>query len=143
MSCRSRAIVSTCCLSASTADRSTKRCSSCPRESLTSPVSRLSCARLAEEVGAKAERLTELGHFLNSPGYCDELTTCFLAEGLEVGARNADGIEEEHLVVERISLSSVDELIATGDIADAKTIVGLLLARLSLEVPRPGPDPLG
>ena len=98
---------------------------------------------LAEEVGAKAERLTELGHFLNSPGYCDELTTCFLAEGLEVGARNADGIEEEHLVVERISLSSVDELIATGDIADAKTIVGLLLARLSLEVPRPGPDPLG
>ena len=98
---------------------------------------------LAEEVGAKAERLTELGHFLNSPGYCDELTTCFLAEGLEVGARNSDGIEEEHLVVERISLSSVDELIATGDIADAKTIVGLLLARLSLEVPRPGPDPLG
>ena len=92
---------------------------------------------LAEEVGAEAERLTELGHFLNSPGYCDEL------EGLEVGARNADGIEEEHLVVERISLSSVDELIATGDIADAKTIVGLLLARLSLEVPRPGPDPLG
>ena len=98
---------------------------------------------LAEEVGAKAEQLTELGHFWNSPGYSDELTTCFLAEGLEVGARTADGIEEEHLVVERIALSSVEELIATGEIADAKTIVGLLLARSFLASERSGPHPRG
>jgi len=98
---------------------------------------------LAEEVGATAERFTQLGQFLNSPGYCDELTTCFLAEGLKAGTRTADGIEEEHLVVERISLSSVDELIATGDIADAKTIVGLLLARSFLEMPRPASHPSG
>jgi 8-oxo-dGTP pyrophosphatase MutT (NUDIX family) len=98
---------------------------------------------LAEEVGATAERFTQLGQFLNSPGYCDELTTCFLAEGLKAGTRTADGIEEEHLVVERISLSSVDELIATGDIADAKKIVGLLLARSFLEMPRPASHPSG
>jgi len=64
--------------------------------------------------------------------------TFFLAEGLTVGARTADGIEEEHLVVERISLHSIEELIATGEIADAKTIAGLLLARSFLELPRPG-----
>ena len=98
---------------------------------------------LAEEVGAKAERLTELGHFWNSPGYSDELTTCFLAEGLEVGGRSADGIEEEHLVVERVALSTVEELIATGEIADAKTIVGLLLARSFLAVPGPAPTTSG
>ena len=98
---------------------------------------------LAEEVGVKAERLTELGHFWNSPGYCDELTVCFLAEELGVGTRSADGIEEEHLVVERVSLRSVEDLIAAGDIADAKTIAGLLLTRSFLEMPRPGSHPSG
>jgi ADP-ribose pyrophosphatase len=87
---------------------------------------------LKEEVGAEAEKITELGTFYNSPGFCDELTTCFLAEGLVRGERAADGVEEEHLVVERISLSSVEDLISRGEIADAKTIVGLLLARSHL-----------
>jgi ADP-ribose pyrophosphatase len=97
---------------------------------------------LNEEVGMKAERFTELGHFYNSPGFCDELTVCFLAEELRAGERAADGVEEEHLVVERIALSSVDELVATGDIADAKTIAGLFLTRSLLSTARPG-DPLG
>ena len=98
---------------------------------------------LAEEVGAQAERITELGRFWNSPGYCDELTTCFLAEGLTSGPRSADGIEEEHLVVERVPLASVEELIATGEIADAKTIVGLFLARSALAPGPVGPSPGG
>jgi ADP-ribose pyrophosphatase len=84
---------------------------------------------LAEEVGAEAERIVELGRFFISPGFCDEQSICFLAEGLKIGERSADGIEEEHLVVERIALSSIEELIAAGDIVDAKTIVGLFLAR--------------
>jgi len=107
------------------------------------PPEQCAARELAEEVGAKAERLTELGRFWNSPGYCDELTTCFLAEGLEGGARSADGIEEEHLVVERVALSTVEQLIATGEIADAKTIVGLLLARSFLAVPGPATTTLG
>ena len=97
---------------------------------------------LKEEVGAEAGQFTEIGHFFSSPGFCDEEMTCFLAEGLKAGARAADGIEEENLVVERISLSSVDELISTGDIVDAKTIVGLCLARSFLSTPGTG-DPLG
>src|ERR1035441_3728558 len=40
---------------------------------------------LNEEVGAEADKFTELGRFFNSPGFCDELTTCFLAEGLRAG----------------------------------------------------------
>jgi ADP-ribose pyrophosphatase len=96
---------------------------------------------LNEEVGAEAEKFTELGRFFNSPGFCDELTTCFLAEELRAGERAADGVEEEHLVIERISLSSVDELIAGGDIVDAKTIVGLLLARSFLSPDRSGAQP--
>ena len=57
------------------------------------------------------------------------VTTCYLADGLKPGERAADGIEEEHLVVERIALSSLEELIAAGDLVDAKSIVGLYLAR--------------
>lgn len=84
---------------------------------------------LAEEVGMGAERITELGHFYNSPGFCDERTTCFLAEGLLPGTREADGVEEQHMVIERVPLCTVDELIAAGEIADGKTIIGLALAR--------------
>ena len=98
---------------------------------------------LAEEVGQETERLTELGRFYNSPGFCDELTICFLADELSSCARAADGIEEEHLVVERVSLGAVEELIAAGDIVDAKTIVGLLLARSYLKAPLPGSFPPG
>ncbi len=98
---------------------------------------------LAEEVGAGAGRLTELGHFFNSPGFCDELTFCFLAEDLMRGDRAADGIEEEHLTVERISLESVEDLVAAGEIADAKTIIGLLLARSFLKSRATGSVPLG
>jgi len=98
---------------------------------------------LAEEVGARAARLTELGRFFNSPGFCDELTFCFLAEDLMGCDRAADGIEEQHLLVERIALASVEDLIAAGDIADAKTIVGLLLARSFLKTLLPGSLPLG
>ncbi len=96
---------------------------------------------LNEEVGAEGGAFTELGRFFISPGFCDEQSTCFLAEGLKPGTRAADGIEEEHLVVERISLSSVEELVATGDIADAKTIVGLFLARSFLAAAHPGDQP--
>ena len=44
-------------------------------------------------------------------------------------ARCADarhGIEEEHMTVERYSFSGVGELVRSGEITDAKTIVGLL-----------------
>lgn len=96
---------------------------------------------LNEEVGAVAERFIELGHFFISPGFCDEQLTCYLADGLKPGTRAADGIEEEHLVIERIALSAVEELMAAGDIVDAKTIVGLYLARSYLATTRPGDQP--
>jgi ADP-ribose pyrophosphatase len=93
---------------------------------------------LNEEVGAEAERFVELGRFYNSPGFCDEGTTCFLAQGLRVGKRAADGIEEENLAVEAISLAALDELIAKGEIVDAKTIIGLQLTRSYLNAAPPG-----
>ena len=45
--------------------------------------------------------------------------------------------------MERISLASAGDLIEAGDIADAKTIIGLLLARSFLEARLAGPTTLG
>jgi ADP-ribose pyrophosphatase len=78
---------------------------------------------LAEEVGKRARELTMLGQFLNSPGFTDERTTCFLAEGLVEIGRDSDGIEEEHMTLESIALDDVWRLAASGAIVDGKTLI--------------------
>jgi ADP-ribose pyrophosphatase len=78
---------------------------------------------LAEEVGQRAEQFTEVGQFLNSPGFTDERTTCFLAEDLSDIGRNSDGIEEEHMTVESVAIDDVWRLAASGALIDAKTLL--------------------
>ncbi|HTW98650.1 MAG TPA: NUDIX hydrolase [Acidimicrobiales bacterium] len=88
------------------------------------------CARreLVEEVGREAARFTELGRFYNSVGFSDEETYCFLAEGLTETARDAHGVEEQHMTIERVELAAVGAMVAAGEIVDAKTIIGCSLA---------------
>jgi ADP-ribose pyrophosphatase len=93
------------------------------------PLELTAARELAEETGLEAGRLDLIGHFFNSPGFCDEESWCYLARDLRSVPGSRHGIEEEHMTVERYSLSSVDALIRSGAITDAKTIVGLLLAR--------------
>lgn len=66
------------------------------------------CARreLVEEVGREAASWTELGRFYNSVGFSDEQTFCFLAEGLTTTEREAHGVEEQHMTIERIELDA-------------------------------------
>jgi 8-oxo-dGTP pyrophosphatase MutT (NUDIX family) len=93
----------------------------------------LTAAReLAEETGLEAGRLELIGHFYNSPGFCDEESWCFLARDLRPVPGSRHGIEEEHMTVERHSFSGVGELVRSGGITDAKTIVGLLLAQAAI-----------
>jgi 8-oxo-dGTP pyrophosphatase MutT (NUDIX family) len=84
---------------------------------------------LEEEIGFHAGRLDALCEFYNSPGFCDEYTYLFLATELEARTRAAVSAEEHAMTVERVPLDRVDALIASREIVDAKTIVGLLLAR--------------
>jgi ADP-ribose pyrophosphatase len=83
---------------------------------------------LAEEVGMKAGRLEKLAEFYNSPGFCDEHSWVFLARDLSECADDLQGIEEQHMTVERVALADVPAMIARGEITDAKTIIGLALA---------------
>ena len=88
---------------------------------------------LAEEVGVEAEQFIELGSFYNSPGFTDECTTCYLAQGLSEVGTSLQGIEEQHMTIERVRLSELYSLVASGELVDGKTIIALALAREHLE----------
>jgi len=87
---------------------------------------------LAEETGLAASDWSLIGHFYNSPGFSDEESWCYLARGLSAVPDSRHGIEEQHMTVERHLLSDVPRLVHSGEITDAKTIIGLLLARSEL-----------
>lgn len=93
------------------------------------PPDRTAHRELAEEVGYRAGRLELLGRFYNSPGFCDELSFTYLARDLEPVAAAAQGPEEAHMTIEHVPLDDVPARIAAGDLVDAKSIIGLLLAR--------------
>lgn len=87
---------------------------------------------LEEEIGRRAGRLRLLCEFYNSPGFTDEHTSVFLATDLEECERAAVSAEEAAMTIEPVALSQVDDLIASGELVDGKSIIGLLLARNAL-----------
>jgi len=84
---------------------------------------------LAEEVGLAAGQLVKLAEFYNSIGFSDELSHVFLGTDLTPVGDDRQGEEEEHMSIERIRLDDVPALIAARELVDAKTVIGLLLAR--------------
>lgn len=88
----------------------------------------LRCAEreLMEEVGYRPRKLTPLFAMFLAPGYSAEKLRVFLAEELtpERLAHDAD----ERIEVVTLTWSDVASLLARGEIADAKTISGLLYA---------------
>lgn len=82
---------------------------------------------LREETGLTARRWDFLVSFFPSPGILTEQMFLYLARELTPGAQELMGDEEIELV--SLPLPQALGLIATGEIADAKTIVGLLLTR--------------
>ena len=91
---------------------------------------------LAEEVGRRAGRLELLARFYNSPGFTDELTHLYLARDLEEVPLDRQGSEEQHMTVEEVPLTAMGELIASGRLTDAKSIIGVCLARERISSPR-------
>jgi ADP-ribose pyrophosphatase len=83
---------------------------------------------LIEEIGMAAGRLEWLGEFYNSPGFSDEYSYVYLAVDLEQAEPASQGVEEQHMSIERVPLVSVPDLIRERRIVDAKSIIGLMLA---------------
>lgn len=86
---------------------------------------------LMEEVGYRPGRLTPLVSIFLAPGYSTEILHVFLAEELAAERRAHD--EDEEIAVVAVTWTEIDTLIASGEIADAKSLAGLLLARHMLK----------
>jgi 8-oxo-dGTP pyrophosphatase MutT (NUDIX family) len=83
---------------------------------------------LAEEVGLRAGRIELLGEFVNSAGFSDEHSWVFLGRDLTEVPTDLQGLEEQHMEVQRVALADVPAMIADRRLLDAKSIIGLLLA---------------
>lgn len=82
---------------------------------------------LVEEVGLRPGRLEPLLRFYPSAGMTDSVLHLFLATDLERVEREVHGPEEAHMDVLEVPLAEAVGMVLTGEIRDAKTIIGLLL----------------
>jgi ADP-ribose pyrophosphatase len=89
---------------------------------------------LEEELGFRAGRLEQLSEFYTTPGFCAERLWVFLATELRETASRLEA--DEIIEVVRLPFPGALALVASGEIADAKTIIGLTLAarRLGISV---------
>jgi ADP-ribose pyrophosphatase len=81
---------------------------------------------LEEELGLFAGRMEKLSEFFVSPGFCEEKMWLFLATDLTEGRQQLE--EDEVLEVVRLPFADALEMISSGEIQDAKTIIALMLA---------------
>jgi ADP-ribose pyrophosphatase len=85
---------------------------------------------LEEEVGLRLTGdLVHLVDYFPSAGMADHQVGIYLATDTEPCDARPQGHEEQGMTIERIPLADIDRLLASGDVSDGKTIVGLLLAR--------------
>jgi ADP-ribose pyrophosphatase len=81
---------------------------------------------LAEETGDRADHWRLLASICTSPGVCDEILHIFLATGLTSGETNPD--PDEFLEIVTLPFRQALAMAVSGEIQDAKTIIGLYLA---------------
>jgi len=81
---------------------------------------------LEEELGLVSGKLEKLAEFFVSPGFCEEKMWLYLATDL---TETAQRLEDDELIeVVRLPIDRALQMITDGEIEDAKTIIGLMLA---------------
>jgi ADP-ribose pyrophosphatase len=81
---------------------------------------------LEEELGLIAGRMEKLSEFFVSPGFLEEKMWVYLATELSEGKQRLD--DDEVLDIVRLPIADALEMITSGEIQDAKTIISLILA---------------
>ena len=81
---------------------------------------------LEEEIGVTANKIEKLTEFYVSPGFLTEKMHLYLATELTETAQNLE--IDEILSIERMSFREAFDKIRNGEIVDAKTMIGLILA---------------
>lgn len=91
------------------------------------------CARreLEEETGLRANNWKELTCLLTTPAFCKERIWIYLATELEQADAHPD--DDEFLNLVRMPLDEAVAMVMRGEIRDAKTCAGLLMAHYALK----------
>ena len=79
-----------------------------------------------EEIGFRAGKIEKLSEFYVSPGFLTEKMFLYLATDFTETSQNLD--DDEFVEIVRLPLKKAVEMASGGEIEDAKTIVGILLA---------------
>ena len=93
---------------------------------------------LEEELGLVAGKLEKLSEFFISPGFCEEKMWLYLATDLTETAQRLD--DDEMIEVVRLPIERALQMITDGEIEDAKTIIGLMLAAPRIGLSAFAPD---
>lgn len=82
---------------------------------------------LREETGYRAREWARAGHLHNAIAYSDEAIEIWFARGLEGGDAQLDA--GEFLDVSITDQTELERMVMTGELTDAKTLIGLLWLR--------------
>lgn len=83
---------------------------------------------LVEEVGLRPRRLEHLVTYLASPGFTDHRVDLYFTDDVDEAAAAPDAGEVIEIV--RRPVTSARELLASGEVSDAKTLLGLAFVAL-------------
>ncbi len=83
---------------------------------------------LVEEVGLRPRHLEHLATYYTTPGFTNERFFLYFTDDVEVAAGAAD--EGEVLEVERRAASDARSMLGSGEVKDAKTLLGLAFLAL-------------
>lgn len=88
------------------------------------------CAKreLVEEVGLRPGRLDHLATYYTTPGFTNERFHLFFTDDVTPAAGSTD--DGEVLEIERRPLATARELFTSGEVQDAKTLLGLAFVLL-------------
>lgn len=86
------------------------------------------CAQreLKEETGLSAKNITHLVSVHSTPGFSNEILHLYAATGLSEGESYADA--DEFISTENYTIAQLEDMVLKGEITDAKSIIGILLA---------------
>lgn len=78
---------------------------------------------LKEETGYKATEMIPLTKIYTSPGFANEVIHLYKAEGIKAGESKPD--EDEFVELLELSFVEIEELITSGELIDAKTLIAI------------------
>jgi ADP-ribose pyrophosphatase len=79
---------------------------------------------LEEETGLSPARLEQVAFFYATPGFCDEALRLYRASGLTPVPPRPE--QDERITLYTLPLAEARDLVARGEVRDAKTLVALL-----------------